>query len=123
MTINPINVNSQGIGNSYGYGVKPKAEQEKGTKEAQINVGGEKKSVSADSVLSFMAQSAVSVTPSTTKVIDPSKYVDKESEARIAGFMASFEDIVATNLSAITAEFPEMSEGAKQSLALAQVKA
>lgn len=122
MTINPINVNSQGIGNTYGYGPKPKAEG-KETKEAQVNVGGEKKSVSADSVLSFMAQSAVSVTPSTTKVIDPSKYVDKESEARIAGFMASFEDVVAKNLSAITAEFPEMSDGAKQSLALAQVKA
>lgn len=122
MTVNPINVNSQGIGNSYGYGVKPKTE-EKETQEAPVAAGSEKKPVSANDVLSFMAQSAVSVTPATTKTIDPSKYVDKESEARIAGFMGQFEDIVAANLSAISAEFPEMSEGAKQSLALAQVKA
>lgn len=116
-SINPINVNTQGIGGFYGYGEKPKTE-EKETKQAEINVGAEKKQVPADQVLNYLAQSAISVAP---KTVDPSKYVDKESEARIAGFMADFEDIVAANLSAISQEFPGMSEGAQQSIALAQV--
>lgn len=116
-SINPINVNAQGIGGFYGYGEKPKAE-EKETKEAEVSVSGEQAQVPADKVLEYMAQASVSVAP---KTIDPAKYVDKESEARIAGFMADFEDIVAANLSVISQEFPSMSDGAKQSLALAQV--
>ena len=116
-SINPINVNTQGVGGSYGYGAKPKAEK-KEAEEAKPGVGGNKPQLSADDVLSFMAQSAAVAVP---KPIDPSKYVDKESEKRIARFMAGFEDIVATNLSAISKEFPNMSDGAKQSLALAQV--
>lgn len=116
-SINPINVNAQGIGGFYGYGEKPKAE-EKETKEAEVSVNGEQAQVPADKVLEYMAQASVSVAP---KTIDPAKYVDKESEARIAGFMADFEDIVAANLSVISQEFPNMSDGAKQSLALAQV--
>ena len=118
--INPINVNTQGIGGSYGQNAKAKSEA-KEAKEAEVKVSPEKKAVSADDVFAFMAQSAVAVAPA--KAIDPSKYVDKESEARIAGVMADFEDIVAKNLSAISAEFPEMSDNSKQSLALAQVKA
>ena len=115
-SINPINVNTQGVGSSYGYNTQSKAEKE--TEEAKVAAGNEKPQLSADDVLNFMAQSAVVGTP---KTVDPSKYVDKESEARIAGFMAGFEDIVATNLAAISQEFPGMSDGAKQALALTQV--
>jgi len=118
--INSINVNAQGIGNSYGYNTKAKSEDKKAD-QAEVQTAGQQKSVPAEDVLSFMAQSAVSVTPA--KSVDPAKYVDEESAKRIAGFMAQFEDIVATNLTAISKEFPEMSEGAKQSLALSQVKA
>lgn len=118
-SINPINVNTQGIGSSYGYNTKSKSE-EKETKEVATSANGKQSSVSADDVLNFMAQSAVSVTPATTSV-DTSKYVDSESATRIAGFMSDFEDIVATNLSAISQEFPNMSDGAKQALALARV--
>ncbi|MDD3436004.1 MAG: hypothetical protein PHC64_02520 [Candidatus Gastranaerophilales bacterium] len=118
--VNPINVNTQGIGNGYGFGPKPKQE-EKETKEMEQILSGENPTpVSADEVLSFMAQSAAVVAPSSS--VDTSKYVDSESEVRIASFMASFEDIVATNLAAISAEFPNMSDSAKQTLALAQVK-
>lgn len=121
--VNPINVNTQGIGGAFGFGSKAKSETEEKHKEHEVApAGGEKKALSADEVLTYMAQSAVVVAPKTTKVIDPSKYVDEASAKRIAGFMAGFEDVVAENLAAITKEFPKMSEGAKQSLALAQTE-
>lgn len=118
-SINPINVNTQGVGGFYGYGEKPKTE-EKETKEAEVSVNAEKTQLPADKVLEYMAQSAISIAP---KTVDPSKYVDEESKARIAGFMAEFEDIVAANLKAISDEFPGMSESAQQALALSQVQA
>jgi len=115
--INPINVNPQGIGAASGFGAKPQAKEEE-KKEAEVVAKGEEKAqLSGDAVLSYMAQSAVTVTP---KKLDPAKYVDSESQARIASFMGQFEDIVATNLSAINAEHPQMSEGSKMALALAQ---
>ena len=115
--INPINVNTQGIGAANGFGAKPKSKEEEAEK-AEVGAKPEGKAqVSADKVLDYMAQSAVTVKP---KTIDPSKYVDSKSEARIAAFMGQFEDIVATNLSAINAEHPQMSEGSKMALALAQ---
>lgn len=117
-SINPINVNAQGINGGYGFGAKPKAEKEETKEAAAAQTPNAQTPVAADDVLSYMAQTAAIAAP---KTIDTTKYVDKESEARIAGFMADFEDIVATNLSAITAEFPEMSDSAKQALALAQV--
>lgn len=118
-SINPINVNAQGINGGYGFGAKPKAEQEEAKKPEEVQAGAAKTPVAADDVLSFMAQTAAIAAP---KTIDTSKYVDKESEARIAGFMADFEDIVAKNLSAITAEFPEISEKSAMAVALAQVE-
>lgn len=122
--VNPINVNTQGIGNSYGYGIKPKAEEKKEADDTQNAANGNQKTpVNADAVLNYMAQSAVSVTPSSASSVDTSKYVDSESAARIAGFMSNFEDIVATNLAAISKEFPNMTDNAKQALALAQVNA
>lgn len=120
--VNPINVNTQGIGGAFGFGSKPKSEAEEQKKEPEVTVAsGEKKPLSADEILTYMAQSAAIAAPKA-KVIDPAKYVDEASAKRIAGFMAGFEDVVATNLAAITKEFPEMSEGAKQSLALAQTE-
>lgn len=118
-SINPINVNTQGVGGAYGFGAKPDTKKEEGAEEAVNKAPVQQKQVPADQVLNYMAQSSVSVAP---KTIDPSKYVDNESAARIAGFMAQFEDIVAENLTAINAEFPDMSEGAKQAMALAQVE-
>lgn len=116
--INPINVNTQGVGGSYGFGAKPKTSDEKTTEEAQTSAPANTQSqVPADQVLNYMAQSAVSVAP---KTVDPSKYVDSASAQRIAGFMSQFEDVVATNLTAISKEFPGMSAGAQQTLALAQ---
>lgn len=118
-SINPINVNTQGIGNSYGYGAKSKSEH-KEAEEAKIGVNGEKPQVSADDVFKFMAQSATVAAP---KTIDPSKYVDSASEARIAGFMADFEDKVAEGLKAFDQEFSgaNVSDSAKMAVVLAGI--
>lgn len=117
--INPINVNTNGVGGAYGFGSKPQTKAEEGKEEAVTAQAPEQKQVPADQVLNFLAQSAATVKP---KTIDPSKYVDSASAERIAGFMSSFEDIVATNLAAIDKEFPGMSDSAKQALALAQTE-
>lgn len=118
-SINPINVNTQGINGSYGYGAQAKPEK-KGAEEVKPEAGSQKPQLSADDVLTYMAQSATVVTP---KTIDPSKYVDKESEARIAGFMAGFEDKVAEGLAAFDKEFAgvNISDSAKMAIVLAGV--
>lgn len=118
--INPINVNTSGIGTSYGYGATSKPEKQE-TPEAEVGTNAPQNQVSGDKILGLMAQSAASVTPAATS-LDPTKYVDGESAARIAGFMSQFEDIVAANLSAISEEFPTMSAGSQQALALAQAE-
>jgi len=119
--INPINVNTQGIGNSYGYEKQAKA-KEKEAKEEEVSIGNQQKSVPADQVLNYMAQSAVAVTPAK-KALDPSKYVDEESAARIAGFMAQFEDKVAEGLAAFNEEFAgvDISDSSKMALVLAGI--
>lgn len=118
--INPINVNAQGVGSASGFGAKPKTETEKDEKKETAPVGAEQKPVSPDKVLNYMANSAVvTVAP---KTVDPSKYVDEASAERIAGFMADFENIVASNLQAIVGEFPDMSPEAAMALALAQTE-
>lgn len=119
-SINPINVNTQGIGGAFGFGAKAKPE-EKEVKEKEEAKVSEQTPVSADEVLSFMAQSAISVKPTTA--IDPSKYVDSESAARIAGFMADFEDKVAEGLAAFDQEFAgvDISDSAKMAVVLAGI--
>lgn len=118
--INPINVNPQGIGSSYGYSKNAKPEEKK-QKEAEVNTSGQQAQVPADKMLGLMAQSAVSVTPA--KTVDPSKYVDKASEERIAGFMAEFEDKVAEGLKAFDKEFAgvDISDSAKLAVVLAGI--
>lgn len=120
-SINPINVNSQGIGAASGFGTKPKAEKEEAKKE-EMTLGGEnQKPVSADKVLDFLAANSVAV---TTKQVDPSKYVDKASADRIASFMSSFEDKVAEGLAAFDKEFGgvQVSDSAKMAVVLGQVE-
>lgn len=115
--INPINVNTQGIHGALGFGAKPKSEK-KEAEEAKPEVAGQKPQLSADDVLSFLAQSAAVSAP---KKLDPSKFVDKASEDRIAGFMADFEEKVAEGLAAFTAEFPNASPKAGEAVVLAKL--
>lgn len=119
--INPINVNPQGISSSSGFGAKPKAKEE-GAKEPEIAAkGSEQKQIPADKMLELMAQSAVSVSPKAA--VDPAKYVDEASAARIAGFMADFEDKVAEGLAAFDKEFAgvNVSDSAKMAVVLAGI--
>ncbi len=115
--INPINVNTQGIHGALGFGAKPKSDK-KEAEEVKPEVAGQKPQLSADDVLSFLAQSAAVAAP---KRLDTAKFVDKASEERIAGFMADFEDKVAEGLAAFTAEFPEASPRAGEAVVLAKL--
>lgn len=121
-SINPINVNTQGIGGTNGFGAKPKTEKEEVKEEAKAALREEKPSVPADKVLDFLAQSSISVAPK--KAVDPTKYVDKASAERIAGFMADFEDKVAEGLKAFDKEFEgvKISDSAKMAVVLAEVE-
>ena len=118
-SINPINVNTQGVGAKVGYGAQKREEKEVEQK-AEKSVNPEKPQVSADKVFDFLSANAASVVPK--KTVDPAKYVDDASAARIAAFMGGFEEAVAANLAAISADFPKMSEGAKMNVALKQTE-
>lgn len=120
-SINPINVNASRVAASYGFGANQKAQNGEEPETSEQNLSPQQNLLSANDVLNYMSQSAVAIAPATTNSVDPAKYVDGDSAGRISGFMSQFEDIVATNLSAITKEFPELSSGAQQTLALAQV--
>lgn len=122
-SIDPINVNTQGVGARFGFNAKSKPEaEEKKTPESVPGV--ETAKVDADKVLDYLAAGAASVVPTGKKTVDPSKYVDAQSEARIAAFMSSFEDKVAEGLKAFDAEFAglNISDGAKMAVVLKQVE-
>lgn len=77
--------------------------------------------MSQDDVLNVMAQQAAinKSAIQAQKSYDVSKYVTPEQAQRIAGFVTSFEDIVAQNLQAVTAEFgDELSDSAKMNIVL-----
>lgn len=116
--VNPINVNTQGIHGALGFGAKPKSEKKEAEGASAQAPGHQKRQLSAEDVLSFLAQSAAVAAP---KKLDPSKYVDKESEERIAGFMADFEEKVAEGLAAFAQEFPEASPKAGEAVVLAKL--
>ena len=120
--INPINVNPQGVGANSGYGAQP--QQKSNTSEQPAPTSSiEQTPVDPNSVLNFMSASAACSAPAV-KNLDPSKYVDKESEARIATFMGSFEDQVAQGLLAFNEEFPgtAISDATKMAVVLKQVE-
>ncbi len=78
--------------------------------------------MSQDEVLNVMAQQAAfnKSAINTQKSYDVAKYVTPEQAQRIAGFVTSFEDIIAQNLQAVTAEFGNsLTESAKLDIVLA----
>lgn len=121
MSIDPIKLGASGIGSGYGLAKKSDIKQDESKKPEANLVANDKATVKADDVLNYMAQSAVSVTP---KTVDTTKYVDKESEKRIAGFMADFEDKVAQGLKAFDQEFAgvDVSDSTKMAVVLKQVE-
>ncbi len=95
--------------------VKEEAVKESPQAKPELNL------ISGDEVLNVMAQQAA-INKSTingAKNYDVSKYVTPEQAQRIAGFVTSFEDVVAKNLASITAELGDsVSDGAKMNIAL-----
>lgn len=120
-SINPINVNTQGISTRAGFDTKPKAEAEEG-KKAEAQGGSEKAPVSPDKVFEFLSAGAVNHV--AKKTVNPAKYVDAASQARIESFMASFEDKVAEGLKAFDKEFAgvNISDNAKMAVVLKGVE-
>lgn len=122
MSIDPIKLGASGIGSGYGVGKKSDFKPEEETKKPEANItANDKATVKAEDVLSYMAQSASVAAPRT---LDTTKYVDKASEQRIAGFMANFEDKVAEGLKAFDQEFAgvNVSDSAKMAVVLKQVE-
>lgn len=116
--INPIGVNTQGVAGGYIARENLLSGHKEDIKEQGKEIAARKEQLSADVVLNYLAQSAAVAAP---KTVNPAKYVDKESEARIAGFMADFEGKVAEGLAAFAAEFPNASPQAGQAVVLAKL--
>ena len=116
------NINGIGVGLNVNL---PQKEASSEVKEETLNDAPQVRSdlnlMSQDDVLNVLAQqgtinlSAVNM----SKTYDVSKYVTPEQAQRIAGFVTSFEDIVAQNLQAVTAEFGAgLPEDTKMNIAL-----
>lgn len=127
-SINPINVNSQGVGGSYGFNAQAKTAKDD-TKQEQAQVqNNEQSTVSADKVLDYLSASSSTMAASVTgknniASIDTSKYVDDASKARIAAFVQGFEDKVAEGLQAFDKEFSgaSVSDSTKMAVVLKQL--
>lgn len=122
MTTNFNNINGIGVGLNTNL---PKKESTTDVKENVVQDAPQANSaanlMSQDEVLNVMAQQAAlnKSAINIPKTYDVSRYVTPEQAQRIAGFVTSFEDIVAQNLQAVTAEFGNsLSEGEKMNIAL-----
>lgn len=91
---------------------------EKNAKSAEES----KKSIESKEVLGFMAAQNADILPTkTAKTVDVSKYVSAEQKQRIESFMNNFEaDFNEASAIALN-EFPDLSEEAAGSLALAYI--
>ena len=121
--INPINVNTAGVGTA-GYGsLRNNSGKAETKEEAQAQAGTEKQQVEPDKVLDYMAGAANANVVQKTKTVNPADYVDSASAQRIAGFVQGFEDKVADGLKAFDAEFEgvDVSDGAKMAVVLGQI--
>lgn len=117
--INPLRFGV--TGNQY---YKPVNDDESSKNKAQEQKTGESKErqIASNEVLGFLAAQNVDLIPvKTQKTLDVSKYVTPEQEARIAGFMKGFEENYDAAFATALNEFPEISDGAAQDLALAYI--
>ena len=97
--------------------------KEDAVKESAQTAKPEVNFVDAEDVMSAMAgQAAINKsTVSGAKAYDVSRYVTPEQAQRIAGFITSFEDIVAKNLESVTNELGTgVSENVRMDIALAK---
>lgn len=113
--------------NGIGIGLNTNLPQRETAAEVKENVVQDAPQVNSaanlipqDEVLNVMAQqAAVNFAVNAPRTYDVAKYVTPEQAQRIAGFVTSFEDIIAQNLQAVTAEFGNsLSDGDKMNIAL-----
>lgn len=121
MEIRPISTSAQSVNSASTSGAQAQPKDEEAKKEQLIQEfeGGPAKE--PVDVLGFMAQQSVAFVPAQAKSVNPAKYVDSESEKRIAGFMADFEEKVAQGLEAFAKEFPNMSKEAQTAAVLTKI--
>ena len=122
------NYNITGIGVGFNSNL-PKKETTPEVKEEVVKNSPQANSaanlMSQDEVLNVYAQQAAinKAAINMPKTYDVSKYVTPEEAQRIAGFVTSFEDIVAQNLQAVTAELGENTpEDVRMSIALSSTE-
>lgn len=83
---------------------------------------GAKKQLNSNEVLGFLAAQNADMMPAkTTKTVEVSKYVTPEQASRIESFMKGFENDFNELSGAAMAEFPDMTEEAAGSVALAYI--
>ena len=116
------NINGIGVGLNANL---PKKESTSEVKEDVVKDAPQANSaanlMSQDEVLNVLAQQAAinKSTINMNKTYDVAKYVTPEQAQRIAGFVTSFEDVIAQNLQAVSAEFgANLPEDVKMNIAL-----
>lgn len=95
--------------------------EEHAVKQAEVRPQ-ERPQVSANDVLSFMANSAIYTRVATTKNINPAKYVSAEQKEDIAKSMQSFESKFEEYFNSISSEVPELGQAAAMTLAAKMIE-
>lgn len=118
--INPIKF---GVTGSYLPKKEEKQDLVKNSEKTNVQPQA-KKSVDSNEVLGFLAaQNADLVPAKTKKTVDVSKYVTPEQAERISGFIKGFEKDYDEISEAAVKEFPDLTESAAGSIALAYINA
>ncbi len=117
--INPINFGVSG--NKYFKNEEKEDLSNKSEKNVQQKKEPER-TIESNEILGFMAAQKADIIPSAArKTVDVAKYVNPEQAARIEEFMSGFEtDFNAISQTALE-EFPDISEEAANSIALAYI--
>ena len=104
---------------------KPDVAEDAKQKRTKENKSAERKELSGSDVLNFLAAQRADFIPTKAarRSVDVSKYVNEEQQARIEDMMKGFEANYEDAFNVAKQEFPELSEKAASSLALAWAEA
>lgn len=118
--INPIKF---GVAGQY-YKNEAKEDLSTNKEKEQQTAQTQQKQVSSNEVLGYLAAQNTDMIPvKAQKTLDVSKYVSEDDEARIAEFMEGFEADFDEAYNIAAGEFPELSQEAAGSIALAYINA
>lgn len=119
------NINPIQFGITGNYYVKKEEKQDLTANQEKVNVNPEaKRNIDSSEVLGYMAARNADLVPAKAKrTVDVSKYVTSEQANRIAGFMQGFEKDYNEFSTVAMEEFPDMTESAAGSIALAYINA